>query len=1022
MSSRNGNRPRQEPTLNAQPLLQRTKFDNVREAPYVPPPKPPLRLTPWLLLLMFILLTALLYQESRNHFYQSHFWHWLASKLDYQLVSGASSQIRYPAQGPFDQRFGYNQLAQWRETLEQTGFQITAQSQFSDNLMRYTQYGFYPPYREKQQAGLSIQGCAQDLLYQHQAPAFQFTHLADVAPLIVQSLLYVEDRSLLTPGHPHANPVLNIPRLGAALWSQLQRAAGIPAAAAGGSTLATQLEKYRHSPQGLTSDMTEKFRQLVSASVRTYKNSVDTSDSRQNIVLDYINTVPLAATASFGAVHGVGEGLHAWFGEQPAQVNKLLQQGAPYTDEQGLALKQVIALIVAQRRPSYYLLQGRNDLANLSNRYISLMQQQGIVPAGLANKALAQKLSFHAKAALVAQPGQDFKATTMVRNRLGQLLDQNMYQLDRLDLLSRTSINTALQRDISQHLHSLSQYQTAEQAGLFAERLLQPGQQANVRYSFTLYQTTDNGNKVRVQTDNTDQPFDMNDASKLELGSTAKLRVLVSYLQMVAELHRLYAEENPQTLQFVEIAPQDNLTQWALNYISQQPGVSLDTMLQAALLRRYSADPKESFFTGGGLHTFNNFRKEEDKLNPTIAEALQHSINLPFVRLLQDMVNYVIYHGENSSYQLLKDDDNPRREQYLRRFADREGTTFLRRFWQKYNTLSSEQRLQLYLSSSRQTPERLAAAYLFIQADATPAQFASLMQHQFNGAVSEMEWQKLYDKYQGDAFSLPDRAYLSRSHPLELWLLAYLQQNTNAALAQAIADSSDTRQQVYQWLFKTRFRSARDNRIRNMLEIEAFWDLHQRWQRLGYPFDYLVPSLATALGSSGDRPAALADLVGIILNDGKKQPTIRIDQLSFAIDTPYETHFNRPMPPAQQVLEPEVAAAVRTVLQQVATDGTARRLQPSYASAQIAIGGKTGTGDNRLVQLNAKGQQISSKALNRTATFVFYLGYQHFGVLTAYVPDAHAEKFSFTSALPLQVMNSMAPILVPYLNNQNRCE
>ena len=1021
MSARNGEKPRQEPTLNAPPLLNRMKFDNVREAPYVPPPQPPLRLTPWLLLVAAALLAVAVYQESRNHFYQSHLWHWLASQLHYELAEGQASQIQYPEKGPFDQRFGYNQLTQWQQTLADTGFHISAQSQFSDSLMRYSQYGFYPPYTEKQQAGLVIQGCAGDLLYQHQAPAMQFSRLTDVAPLIIQSLLFVEDRSLLTPDHPHANPVLNIPRLGAAVWSQLQRAVGIPAAAAGGSTLATQLEKYRHSPQGLTSDMTEKFRQLVSASVRAYQQGVDTWEARQRIVLDYMNTVPLAATASYGEVHGMGEGLYAWFGATPQQVNRLLKQGAPYTDEQGVALKQVVALIVAQRRPSYYLVQGRNDLDNLSNRYISLMQQQGAVPPELAAKALTKKLSFNGKAALPAQPGQDFKATTMVRNRLGQLLSQNMYQLDRLDVISGTTINTGLQRSISQHLHKLSQYDSAEQAGLFAERLLAPGQQTQVRYSFTLYQSTQNGNKVRVQTDNTEQPFDMNDASKLELGSTAKLRVLVSYLQIVAELHRLYAEETPQALQFVELAPQDNLTQWALSYISEQPGVKLDTMLQAALARRYSADPKESFFTGGGLHTFNNFREEEDKLNPTIAEALQQSINLPFVRLLQDMVNYSIYHGENSSYQLLKDDDNPRREQYLRRFADREGTSFLRRFWQKYKDLDSEQRLQLYLSSSRQTPERLAAAYLYIVPNATPAQFASVLQQQFNGAVTESEWQKLFDKYQGTAFNLPDRAYLSRSHPLELWLLAYLQQATAASLPQAIDESRAIRQEVYQWLFKTRFRSARDNRIRTMLEIEAFWDLHQRWQRLGYPFDYLVPSLATALGSSGDRPAALAELIGIILNDGKKQPTIRIDKLAFATDTPYETHFARPLPPAQQVLEPEVAAAVRTLLQQVATDGTARRLQPAYATAQIAIGGKTGTGDNRLVQLNARGQQISAKALNRTATFAFYLGYQHFGVLTAYVPDADAERFSFTSALPLQVMNSMAPLLIPYLQGEQQC-
>ncbi|SEI03232.1 Membrane carboxypeptidase (penicillin-binding protein) [Rheinheimera pacifica] len=1020
MSTSNGNKTRTEPTLNAPPLLNRVKFDNVREAPYVAPEQPPLRLTPWLLLLAVILLGVAIYQESRNHFYQSTFWHWLAGHLSYEVVPGPAEQISYAQAGPFDQRFGYSKLPEWLERLQKTGFHISQQSQFSDSLLRYSDYGFYPPYNEKSQAGLIINGCKQELMYQAQAPAMQFATLQEMAPILVKSLLFVEDRTLLTPEHPRANPVLNLPRLGAAVWSQLQRAAGIPAAAAGGSTLATQLEKYRHSPQGLTSDVADKFRQLVSASVRAYQAGVDTQQARQRIVLDYINTVPLAATASYGEVHGMGEGLYAWFGANPAKVNQLLRQGAPYTNAQGLALKQVMALIIAQRRPSYYLLQGRADLEQLSSRYLNLMQQQGIVPAELATKAIQQKLSFNGQAAPAALPGTDFKATTMVRSRLSQLLNQSLYQLDRLDLSSQTTIHNQLQRDISQHLHKLNNYSGAEQAGLFADRLLSPGQQSKVRYSFTLYQSTDNGNKVRVQTDNTDQPFDMNDSSKLELGSTAKLRVLVSYLQIVAELHRLYAEESAETLRFLELAPQDNLTSWAVSYLSEYPGVSLDTMLQAALQRQYSANPKESFYTGGGLHTFSNFRKEEDRLNPTIAEALQQSINLPFVRLLQDMVNYSIYHGENSSYQLLADDDNPRREQYLRRFADREGTTFLRRFWQKYKDSNAEQRLQLYIASGRQTPERLAVAYLYINPNSTLAQFSELMQQQF-GTSEKSNWPKLYDKYQPDAFNLPDRAYLSRSHPLELWLLAYLQQTPDASLQSAIADSSAKRQEVYQWLFKTRFRSARDNRIRNMLEIEAFWDLHQRWQRLGYPFDYLVPSLATALGSSGDRPAALAELIGIIINNGKRVPTIRIDKLAFATDTPFQTHFERPLPQAQQVLDPEVAAAVRTVLQQVATDGTARRLQPAYANSQLAIGGKTGTGDNRLVQLNARGQHVSSKALNRTATFAFYLGYQHFGVLTAYVPDADAEQFRFTSALPLQVMNSMAPLLVPYLTEGGWC-
>jgi hypothetical protein len=81
----------------------------------------------------------------------------------------------------------------------------------------------------------------------------------------------------------------------------------------------------------------------------------------------------------------------------------------------------------------------------------------------------------------------------------------------------------------------------------------------------------------------------------------------------------------------------------------------------------------------------------------------------------------------------------------------------------------------------------------------------------------------------------------------------------------------------------------------------------------------------------------------------------------------------------------------------------------------LAMGGKTGTGDNRIEAIGAGGRILSSKAINRTATFVFYIGDRHFGTLTAFVPGSGAQNFTFTSALPVQVLKGMAPVLMPYL-------
>lgn len=104
-------------------------------------------------------------------------------------------------------------------------------------------------------------------------------------------------------------------------------------------------------------------------------------------------------------------------------------------------------------------------------------------------------------------------------------------------------------------------------------------------------------------------------------------------------------------------------------------------MLDAALNRKYSAGPGEAFFTGGGMHVFNNFRKEDNNRIPTLKDALRESINLPFIRLMRDLVRYSTYQTPGSSISLLKDDAEPRRQEYLARFADKEGTDYLRRFW-----------------------------------------------------------------------------------------------------------------------------------------------------------------------------------------------------------------------------------------------------------------------------------------------------------------------------------------------------
>jgi membrane peptidoglycan carboxypeptidase len=222
-----------------------------------------------------------------------------------------------------------------------------------------------------------------------------------------------------------------------------------------------------------------------------------------------------------------------------------------------------------------------------------------------------------------------------------------------------------------------------------------------------------------------------------------------------------------------------------------------------------------------------------------------------------------------------------------------------------------------------------------------------------------------------------------------------------------LAESAQVRLEVYGWLFRTRRRGAQDDRIRAVLEIEAFQGVLRRWRRVGYPFENIVPSIGTAIGSSGDRPLALAELAGILVSGGIRHPMARVAEIRIGEGTPYETRFRRRLREPERVLSEAVAAAGRDAMLDVVAAGTGRRAAGALATADgtvLTVGGKTGTGDNRFRVFGPGGALVQERVVNRTSTFVFFAGDRYFGVVTAYVPGADAARYRFTSALPAQLL------------------
>ncbi|WP_263770948.1 transglycosylase domain-containing protein [Propionivibrio soli] len=959
--------------------------------------------------------------EARDSRLQARYFSEFARTIRWSVEPGPNASLWLPQDGPYDVRLGYVHMKDMLPRLDQAGYAVVSQARQSDGFRESVERGFYPIYREKSQAGLRLLDRHGKPLYASRYPQRQYRSFDEIPPVLVDALLYIENRGLLDPEHPMRNPAVDWGRFTRAAFGHTLRAFDLEGERGGGSTLATQIEKFRHSPGGRTRNTDDKLRQMISASLRAYSDGEETLVARQRIVLDYLNSVPLAGLAGYGEVNGIGDGLWAWYGRDFAEANRVLADPSADPALRAQVFREMLSLIVAQRRPSGLLLESTERLDRLTDSYLRLLASDGGVPEGLRDAALKTRLD----PARRMRTGDaisfvERKAINDARGTLGDLLGvEDLYALDRFDLEARTTLDTAAQAGVTAYFSRLAQEDYLRCAGFKEKRLLDRGDPTGVNYSFTLYERTALGNVLRVQADNLNQPLDINAGTKLDLGSSAKFRTLISYLSVVADLHRRYADVESAALARVETRSSDKLTNWALGYLREHKDRDLTAMLEAAMERRYSANPNETFFTGGGVHRFSNFKHEDDGQMPSVAGALEQSINLVFVRIMDDVVHYHAYEAEDAPARSLREGDDKARQDFLNRFAEREGIGFLRTFWHKYRDVPPDERLEVLADSVPAKQAPLAAAYLAVVPEADFATFEAFMrEHLGDKAGTEGGLRRIHELHATRNFNLSDQGYLARVHPLELWLVRYLRAHPDADLRTVVAESVNERREASRWLFSSRFRHAQQVRIDIVVEVAAFERIAAEWRRLGYPFEHLVPSLATSIGSSADRPAALAELMGIVVNDGVRRPTVRIDRLHFAAATPYETLVERRTEAGEQVLPPEIARVARRALLRVVDSGTARRVKDIYLDADdhaLTVGGKTGTGDHRFDVVAADGTVKSSRVMNRAATFAFYIGDRFFGVVTAFVPGGKAAGYDFTSALPVQILKELQPVLRPLI-------
>ena len=277
------------------------------------------------------------------------------------------------------------------------------------------------------------------------------------------------------------------------------------------------------------------------------------------------------------------------------------------------------------------------------------------------------------------------------------------YDLDRLDLRGRHHDSTAdMQRAATQRAAQPEDRASREGGGLYGFRLLNEGDDpSKLVFSFTLFERGDGANLLRVQTDNLDQPLDINEGARLDLGSTAKLRTLVTYLELVAELHEQLSALGSQELAATAGEPQGQARPLGARLPARIPPTAASRRCsRPRWSARYSATRAKPSYTGGGAAPLRELRADGQRPRCSrVREALKHSVNLVFIRLMRDVVLSLT---STAARRTALTGRSPTRagKEYLARFADQEGREFLTRFYRKYQGKTRDEALTSCCCSS----------------------------------------------------------------------------------------------------------------------------------------------------------------------------------------------------------------------------------------------------------------------------------------------------------------------------------
>ena len=162
-------------------------------------------------------LIALVFLETRYSKLQAWFFSKEAAKFAWRTEEGASKSIRFPAFGPSDVRLGYVRIPEWTAMLSKKGYVVEQQARWSPELIRITDMGLFPIYREKDQAGICIRDRQDEEILCAMLPKRIYPDFEAIPPILVTMLTFIENRQILENPSPYYNPAVEWKRLAQAI-------------------------------------------------------------------------------------------------------------------------------------------------------------------------------------------------------------------------------------------------------------------------------------------------------------------------------------------------------------------------------------------------------------------------------------------------------------------------------------------------------------------------------------------------------------------------------------------------------------------------------------------------------------------------------------------------------------------------------------------------------------------------------------------------------------------------------------